>query len=425
MTHRKRVLIVQYAFPPLGGAGVQRVLKFVKYLVALDWEVKVLTTRSLAYPVHDPSLTAEVPTEIEVIRSREVPMRTVRDRLMNPMHRLRVPGLLPYLGWPDDMVGWVPFAARDGLRAVDRFGPDVIFSSSPPASAHLVARTVAESRGIPWVADFRDPWTQVDHANGGPWLLTAVSARTEHGIMRHPVYVTVADDPVRVAGVPADDERRVVIHNGVDEADFPIDDDGEDVRSEAFSLTHVGSLYGHRDAAPVFAAIERMVASRRLDPATIEVRLVGNVWLGENPLSSARYPVKIIGYVPHDEAIREMRSTSVLLFYQPNDYPGSSGKIFEYLVAGRPILCVAQRNNLAVRLVEEFDAGVVVELPNGARAGSGALLAALSHTETRRGPHRRRGPRAELPASGPLRLAPRPRSERWAAKAPCRPCPCE
>lgn len=379
MSEPKRVLIVQYLFPPLGGAGVQRVLKFVKYLVALDWEVKVLTTRSTAYPVHDSSLVAEVPAEVEVVRAREVPMRAVRDRLMNPMHRLRVPGLLPYLVWPDETVGWLPFAAREGLRVADRFRPDIIFSSSPPSSAHIIARIVSQARGIPWVADFRDPWTEVDHTDGGgPRLLATASARTERAVMRHSRYVTVADDPVHVAGVPADDDRRVVIYNGVDEADLPDEADGTAARADAFTLTHVGSLYGRRDAAPVFAALERMVTTGRLDPATIGVRLVGNVWLGENPLSSAPFPVTTIGYVPHGQAIREMRSTSVLLFYQPDEYPGSSGKIFEYLVAGRPILCVAQRTNLASRLVDEFEAGVVVAPGNVA-----AIEEAISSLYTR------------------------------------------
>lgn len=354
---------------------MQRVLKFIKYLVALDWEVKVLTTRSLAYPVHDRSLAAEVPAGVEVIRSREVPMRTVRDRLMNPVHRLRVPGLLPYLVWPDDTVGWLPFAARQGLRVADRFRPDVIFSSSSPSSAHVVARIVSGARGIPWVADFRDPWTEVGEVDRGPRLLAAASRRTERGTTRHARYVTVADDPIQVAGVPVDDDRRVVIYNGVDEADLPDEVDGTAVGGKAFSLTHVGSLYGQRDAAPVFGAIERIVTSGRLDPAAIEVRLVGNVWLGENPLSSAPYPVTTTGYVPHSEAIREMSVAGALLFYQPTGYPTSSGKIFEYLVAGRPILCVAQRTNLASRLVEEFEAGVVVE--PGDASGIEDAIAAL------------------------------------------------
>jgi len=372
----KRILVVQYLFPPLGGAGVQRVLKFVKYLVPLGWEVKVLTTMSQGYLVHDDSLAAEVPPEVEIFRARELPVVSLRDALMNPLHRLRVPGLLQYIGWPDERSGWLPFAAREGLRVVDKFLPDVIFSSSSPFSAHLVARVISGARGIPWVADFRDPWTEAG-TEDAPRVLAALNRRTERNVVKHAQRVTVADDPVHVAGMQADDDRRVVIYNGVDEADFVNEPETTTDIGGSFSLTHVGTLYGFRDAAPVFGAIARLVQSGRLDQSSIDVRLVGNVWLGEHGLSSLPYQVTAVGYVPHHEAIREMLSASALFFYQPDDYPVSSGKIFEYLVAGRPILCVAQRSNLASRLVEEFDAGIVAE-PSDAAAIDQAIATLYS-----------------------------------------------
>jgi glycosyltransferase involved in cell wall biosynthesis len=249
MSGTKRVLVVQYVFPPLGGAGVQRVLKFVKYLVALGWEVKVLTTASGSYPVRDPSLIADVPHEVESIHANEWPMRSLRAAVMNPLHRLRVPGLLQYIGWPDEMVGWLPFAAREGLRVADRFRPDVIFSSSPPMSAHLVARVVSGSRGIPWVADFRDPWAQDKSRDDVSTFLSAASARMERGVVERARYVTVADDPIQVAGLPQDDDRRVVIYNGVDETDLLDKEETVTPTGDVFSLTHVGSLYEQRDAA--------------------------------------------------------------------------------------------------------------------------------------------------------------------------------
>jgi glycosyltransferase involved in cell wall biosynthesis len=360
MSNGKRLLVVQYTFPPLGGAGVQRVLKFVKYLVMLGWEVKVLTTASLDYSVHDQSLVDEIPADVEVVRAREWPIPPVREALLNPLHRLKVPGLLKYVGWPDERAGWLPFGVREGLRMADRFRPDVVFSSSSPTSAHLIGRVISRARGIPWVADFRDPWTQVENPEE-PRLLAAANRRLERSIVTHARYVTLADDPIQLIGLTAEDDRRVVIYNGVDEADLPDGDGPPAAAAHAFTLTHVGSLYGRRDAAPVFEAIGRVVGAGRLNSADIEVRLVGNVWLGGKRPSSRPYQVTIVGYVPHHESIREMRAAGTLLFFQPDGYPTSSGKIFEYLVAGRPILCVANRSNLASRLVEELEAGVVVE----------------------------------------------------------------
>ena len=227
------------------------------------------------------------------------------------------------------------------------------------------------ARGIPWVADFRDPGRR-SRSQEDPRLLAAANRRMERSIVTHARYVTVVDDPIQLAGLPADDDRRVVIYNGVDEADLQDADAPVAHQRDRFSLTHVGSLYGRRDAAPVFEAIARVVNTGRLDPSDIEVRLVGNVWLGADPTSSLPYRVTTVGYVPHGDAIQEMRSAGALLFFQPDDYQGSSGKIFEYLVAGRPILCVANRSNLASRLVEEFDAGVVVE-PGDASAIEDAI----------------------------------------------------
>ena len=248
----------------------------------------MLTTASLDYTVHDHSLVDEVPAEVEVVRAREWPIPPVREALFNPLHRLKVPGLLKYIGWPDERSGWLPFAAREGLRVADRFRPHVIFSSSSPASAHVIGGVISKVRGIPWVADFRDPWTQVE-GQEDPRLLAAANRRMERSIVTHARYVTVADDPIQLAGLPAEDDRRVVIYNGVDEADLQDTDGPVTPIGDTFSLTHVGSLYGRRDAAPVFEAIGRLVNAGRLSTSDIEVRLVGNVWLDAQRPNSLPY----------------------------------------------------------------------------------------------------------------------------------------
>ena len=180
---------------------MQRVLKFVKYLVEFGWEVKVLTTASLDYAVHDYSLVDEVPAEVEVVRAHEWPIPALRSALLNPLHRLRAPGLLKYVGWPDERCGWLPFAAREGLRLADRFRPDVVFTSSPHYSAHVVGRLLSVARGVPWVADFRDPWTQGQNQED-PRLLAAANRRMERSIVTHARYVTVVDDPIQLVGLP-------------------------------------------------------------------------------------------------------------------------------------------------------------------------------------------------------------------------------
>jgi glycosyltransferase involved in cell wall biosynthesis len=360
LARRRHVLVIHYHFPPLGGAGVQRVLKFVKYLPELGWDVTVLTTSSLAYAITDPSLLRDVPPGVRVTRTIEIPAIALRRRLLNPAHRLRIPGLIDYVGWPDDTSGWLPFATAEGLRLARQLRPDAVFSSSYPYSAHIVGRMVSRTCGIPWVADFRDPWTHGSHCDPSR-LLTRVNRRAERWLVREADRITVVDDSLELEGLDADDPRRVVIHNGVDEADIDSEPEPDPPATDRFSLTHVGSLYGSRDAAPVFAAIRRLIERREIDPHRFEVPLVGNVWMGDRPIGGNGVPVRTVGYVDHRRAVGEMRRATALLFYQPPDYPTSSGKIFEYLLSGRPILCVAGRENLAYRLVEEMGAGAVAE----------------------------------------------------------------
>jgi glycosyltransferase involved in cell wall biosynthesis len=212
--------------------------------------------------------------------------------------------------------------------------------------------------GIPWVADFRDPWTHSPHSHSAR-LLTRLNRRAERWLVREADRITVVDENMQLEGLHADDPRRLVIQNGVDEEDIDLDAHIDPPAPDRFALTHVGSLYGARDAVPVFNAIGRLLERRDIDRNRLEVALVGNVWMGDRPLHPNGVPVRTTGYVDHRRAVKEMRRTTALLFYQPLEYPGPSGKIFEYLLSGRPILCVAGRENLAYRLVQELGAGVV------------------------------------------------------------------
>ena len=340
---------------------MQRVLKFVKYLPQLGWDVTVVTTRSRAYGVIDESLLGDVPAEVRVQRTTELSTIALRRRLHNPAHRLGMPGLIDYVGWPDDTAGWVPFATAVALRLARHLRPDAVFSSSYPYSDHLVAWIVSRTCGIPWVADFRDAWTRNPHAEASR-LLTRLNRRAERSLVQQADRITVVDDTLRLEGLEPDDPRQVVIRNGVDDADFPFDDaELESPPSDRFSLSFVGSLYGSVDAAPVFAAIGRLIESGKIDRDRLEVLLVGNIWIDDQLFADKGVTARRVGYVDHPRAVREMRRATALLLYLPPQYPATSGKIFEYLLSGRPILCVAPRENLAYRLVQELEAGVVAE----------------------------------------------------------------
>jgi glycosyltransferase involved in cell wall biosynthesis len=364
MIRRRRVLVIHYFFPPLGGGGVPRVLKFVKYLPELGWDVTVITSDAASswYGVHDESLLADVPPGVRVIRCGEISVPRIRERLLNPLTRLRVPGLLPYVGWPDVTCGWLPSATTAALRIVRTWRPDVVFSSSFPYTSHLVGLAASRFRQTPWVADFRDPWTFNEQPDPVPRPIARINALAEAALVRRADRVVVVDDHYRLAGLDPADPRRIVIANGVDEGDVDVAaDDAGQPPDDRFVLTYAGSLYGDRDAAPVFRAIAALAASGRIDPTRFEVRIVGNVWLPDRPDADAEVRVTLTGYVDREAALGEMHRASALLFYAPASTRATSGKIFEYLACGRPILSVARRDNLAYRLVDEFGAGAVAE----------------------------------------------------------------
>lgn len=365
-----RVLLLAYYFPPLGGAGVQRTLKWVKYLPEHGWEPTVISTASTAYPARDPSLATELPAETVVRRATEPPL--LRWAAL-ALHGLRLRPLYHLATWPDDCAGWAPAALWRTLREVRRARPDVLLSTSAPYTAHLVALVVHRLTGIPWVADFRDEWAMNPHAAELPAWRRRLDRLAERAITRHADRVVVAADYFDLVGAPEGSARRLTIPNGVDEADLPAQPSAPHAPRDVFVLSHVGTLYAEQDCAPVLAALRRLAARGAIDPARFVLRIVGNDWL---PPSGEPDPVTVVrtGYVEHARAVDEMASADALLLYVAPSSRAPSGKLFEYLAAERPLLCVTRQDNLAWTLTRDWDAGVCAD-PEDPAAVEDAILA--------------------------------------------------
>jgi glycosyltransferase involved in cell wall biosynthesis len=364
---RRRVLMLAYAFPPLGGGGVQRALKFVRYLDPLGWEATVVSTRSRHYPARDASLVKELPPTTRVIRTRALPLA---HWLSLVPHRLRLMRLFAWLTWPDGGLGWAPFALVAGLRAAWREHPDVLYSTSPPQGGHFAAFIIHRLTGIPWVADFRDEWAADAHRADQPPTLARLSTRAERVITKNATRLVVAAGYFRLEGLPEDDPRRVEIVNGVDEADLP--SSVSRPPADRFILAYVGTIYGIRDPSPVLNALATLVARGAVDGERVAVRFVGSMWLeGFEPPAGIRF--ERTGYVEHAQAVAEMCAATALLLYVPRASLAPSGKLFEYFASGRPVLCVASSDNLASQLVREWNAGVVAD-PHDESAIEGAIL---------------------------------------------------
>src|SRR5262245_34851594 len=366
---RRRVLVLAYYFPPVGGAGVQRTLKFVKYLEPLGWDATVISTRSRAYGARDESLLAEVPSSTRVQRTAALPLARY---LGFAMHRLGLRRLRTYVMWPDGGLGWAPFAFLAAMRGVRRDRPDVLLSSSAPCGSHLAALLGRRFTGVPWVADFRDEWTANPHLAGQPRGLARLSERAEKAITRSARAVVVAADYFRLRGLADNDPRRVEIVNGVDEDDFSAEPEASPP-PDRFVLANVGTLYELQDPSIALRVLAALAASGAIDAERVEARLVGNVWIPDYaPPPGVR--VERTGYVEHRCAVAEMCAATVLLLYVPATSLAPSGKLFEYLASARPVLCLAREDNLASRLVRDWGAGVTAD-PHDEQAIADALLA--------------------------------------------------
>ena len=320
MEPRRRVLVLAYFFPPLGGAGVQRTLKFVRYLEPLGWDATVVTTRSRHYPARDPSLLEDVPRATRIVRTRAWPLANWVGAVL---YHLRLRRLHAWVTWPDQGKGWAPFAFLAALREARREQPDVIFSTSAPYGAHLVAMWVSRRTGIPWVADFRDEWAFNPNLGEARRNLARLTTRSERSITSSARRVVVAADYFQLEGLSSDDPKRSVIPNGVDETDLP--EKPTQPSTDRFVLANVGTVYDSFDPSRALRVLARLVEEGEIERERVEVRFVGSIWSERfAPPPGIRF--ERTGYVEHSRAVEEMCAASALLLYRPSSSLAPSGK---------------------------------------------------------------------------------------------------
>lgn len=379
------VLVVSYYFPPSGGPGVQRVLKFVRYLPASGYRPVVLTVPETAsFPLLDHSLAAEIPPEAKIVRSpiREFygiyraaagagssrgmenlvttarPGEGLRERVLH--------GLRAALFIPDGRVGWLPGGTRAGLRAIRAEGVEVILASGPPFTAHWIARRLADRTGLPLVLDFRDPWTRAPFYPRRPAASRVLDERLEWSCLRRADAVLTVNRDIRddlLARHPGLDAARFhILPNGYDPADFA--GRSWDPRAD-WTLTHTGTLPGDRFPTGFTSALRRLLAEDPEAGARLRIRMIGrrnselDRHLSEPPLDSL---VRFEGYLPHAESVVALLESRLLLLFieeGPRSAGILTGKLFEYLGSGAPVLAVAPDGE-AAELVRRVRAGRVV-----------------------------------------------------------------
>ncbi|WP_420455021.1 glycosyltransferase [Rubrivirga sp.] len=374
-----RVLVVTYYFPPAGGPGVQRTLKTVKYLRDAGFEPVVLTVADGAFPSRDASLEADIPDGVEIIRTRAPDPFALYGRLTGaeavPTGAVDRRGRLARAAlWaranvflPDARVGWVPFAKLAGRRALGRaFRKQepfaAVVTSGPPHSVHLVGRRLQRT-GVPWVADFRDPWTGINFYDDLPMSrpARALDRWLERRVLRGADAVTTVSPTWAARLAEAGDlppSCVTVVHNGVDADDLAAAADVA-VRDDAFVLAHVGSLYATRNPVAVWDAVRAL--RERGEAERLTIRLVGRTDAAVREAAEATgAPVEVVPYVTHREAVREQAASGLLLLsIEPfaADAGMITGKLYEYLASGRPTLAVGPVGGDAAALLDETGGG--------------------------------------------------------------------
>jgi glycosyltransferase involved in cell wall biosynthesis len=375
-----KLLLVTLYFPPSGGGGVQRPLKFATYLPALGIETHVLAPDDPKWVHSDNELV--LPTQAWVHRARYVGPggRRIADELHGrsglDLALRRASTIGRRLLVPDENVMWNATAIPKAIAIARREGIDVVMTTSPPGSVHLIGAAVKRATGAKWVADLRDSIALHPHrATEGMGARAKQKARAgvAHLVARQADAIVTAADAITEETRGLNPRADVVtIANGSDFDDFA---GLEYRRTDRFRLTHTGSFFGHRDPKPFL----RSLASSGLDDVT--VRFVGDFRPGDREfLDSLQLGdrVEIVDYVPRRESLRLQRDSDALLLLIP-EAGGSgrgvlSGKVFEYLAAERPILAVVPPDGAAAQLIRDTGAGVVAP-PEDEDAIRDALLA--------------------------------------------------
>ena len=364
---RGRVLIVSYYFPPAGGSGVHRVLKLCKYLPEFGWDVEVLAPDDPKWIAHDPSLEQDVPDGVVVHRARYVgPDLALSDAdriaAADGWHEVTARAAIAgrRLLLPDAAAPWIPFAVRTGVRAVRERRIDVVLTSSPPTSSHVVGNLISRRTGVPWVADFRDSWLANPHrryerrsVRYKRSLLGGIARQT----MGLAAAVTAVTDVIReeAEGYTGNPVPSQTISNGCDFDDFAA---YEHRGAAKLRLLHAGYFFGARSPRPLLQAVRSLLDRRPALRNVLEVRFVGGFRTADREWAQSLDlgPVMSVeGTLPHDQTLRAMKEADALVLLIPSasgiGKTVLSGKVFEYLAAERPILGLVPPDGAAADLL--------------------------------------------------------------------------
>ncbi|CAA9224789.1 MAG: TPR/glycosyl transferase domain protein [uncultured Adhaeribacter sp.] len=379
-----KVLFFSYYWPPSGGAGVQRSLKFVKHLPEFDLTPTVITVdeKQGAYPVLDTSLAADIPPATRIIRTatrepfeyykkltgkKEIPFGGFANQNKESLVQKIFNFVRGNLFIPDARVGWNRFAVQAGKKLLQTESFTAIVTTSPPHSSQLIGLTLKKQfPHVKWIADLRDPWTDIYYYQElkHTALAKKIDANYEKAVIQtaDAILVTSADTKrLLVAKSPTIDSTKIhVVPNGFDDEDFHYPSEPP---RDKFCITYTGTItetYNIELFLKAFAEV-----ARRHPHIPFRLRFVGKISeLIRRQVEQAGITAltEIIPFVPHGESIRYLMSATMLLMGIPdvvNNFCILPGKLFEYLASNKPIICIGPLHSDADRIIDECGAGRV------------------------------------------------------------------
>ncbi|MBU3158689.1 hypothetical protein KPL37_02730 [Clostridium frigoris] len=373
----KNILIVAYFYPPLGGAGVQRTLKFAKFLKKFGYNVFVLTVNNEKGTIKDESLKLESTDGIKVFRAmqkenfivnfilnrkvtdvkveknenkKDITKKTSDNTFKSKINKKVKKHLLNIyrnMYIPDDKISWKKDAISVGINIIKDEKIDIIYSTSAPYTGHLIAYELKQKSNLQWIADFRDQWV------ANPFVNYSAYAKIKNEKMEKMV-IEKADAVVSVSKPIIDDfvyrykdqviDKFKVITNGYDEEDFA--DFNMNLVAKKYIITHNGTLYGKRSPKNFLIAVDRLIIKRKIKQDELTIRFVGQI--GKDAQEDIRFFVakydniiEFISYLPHKESLKKLEETSATLLIIEAGVGSDgiyTGKLFEYIRSGRDII---------------------------------------------------------------------------------------
>jgi glycosyltransferase involved in cell wall biosynthesis len=379
----KKVLIITYYWPPAGGIAVVRWVKFVKYIRENGWEPVVYTVSNGNYPLTDASLEKDVPEGIQIIK-RPIwePHQLYRFFAKNknssgladikPKHQASF--IERISNWvrsnffiPDARALWIKPSVRFLHDYLKGNPVDAIVSTGPPHSAHLIALALKRKTGIPWLADFRDPWTTMDYYK--ELLLSGWADKKHHrlelAVLKTADAVTVVGNGMKSEFEKKSARKISVVTNGFDEDDFSLTESRPD---DHFTIVHIGTFFSRINPTNLWQALTELKSEGHPLCADLQIKLMGRIdasVVEAIRTSGLEEFLMLVPIQPHQEAVKQMKNAQVLLLciFEHTKFV-LTGKLFEYLASKRPIFCIGPLDGDAAAILEDTGAGITFSFDN-------------------------------------------------------------